>query len=179
MKTPNELVLENLYLADMYAHQYWWRYRHFLSFEGTLAYARLGLVRAAQRFDESRGYKFKTYAMWWVYSQVRRGLKVFGYEQNKKFYIVRSLNEKAFDDVDSDEKIDFVVDEDNVDQERVEVEEIYSKVMNKLDERQRGVAELLFVYGYNQSEVGRELGVTKQAVSQIRQKVADKAREMV
>ena len=177
MKTPNELVLENLYLVDIHAKKYWRRFSRFLSFEEIVAYARLGLVRAAHKFDESRGLKFSTFADWWIFSQIRWGLKKFGYEQNERFYDMRSLNKKKFDD--GEEYIDSLVDEKNVDEEVVRVRELYSMIANNLNEKQRNVVDLLFVYGYNQSEVGRELGISKQAVCQIRQTVENKAKQII
>jgi RNA polymerase primary sigma factor len=51
------------------------RYRHQgLPFLDLIQEGTLGLVRAAEKFDYRRGFKFSTYATWWIRQAVARGL---------------------------------------------------------------------------------------------------------
>ena len=58
-----ELTTENRRIVEAVARQY---QNHGLTMEQLIEEGNKGLVKAAERFDESKGFKFLSYAVWWI-----------------------------------------------------------------------------------------------------------------
>ena len=59
----NRLVEGNLRFAVMIAREY---QNRGIELQDLISAGNLGLITAAERFDETRGYKFISYAVWWI-----------------------------------------------------------------------------------------------------------------
>lgn len=68
-----ELILSNLKLVISVAKRYIPRLIG-MDFEDIIQEGNIGLIKAVEHFDHSKGYKFSTYATWWIKQSISRAL---------------------------------------------------------------------------------------------------------
>lgn len=73
-RARQQFIRSNLQLVVHVAKKYEKRTRKTLEFMDLVQEGNIGLSRAVELFDYSRGYKFSTYAYWWIRQAISRAL---------------------------------------------------------------------------------------------------------
>ena len=82
----NEIIKKNLRLVVSVAKRF---YSRDIDFLDVLQEGNLGLMKAVERFDYTKGYKFSTYATWWI----RQAINKFYNEKSRAIRLPAHLNE--------------------------------------------------------------------------------------
>jgi RNA polymerase primary sigma factor len=93
-RAREELVRSNLRLVVSVAQRYGQNAGD-LEFDDLVQEGTLGLQRAAEKFDPGLGYKFSTYATWWIRQAIGRSIDTTGYAIRLPVHVwerVRKIN---------------------------------------------------------------------------------------
>ncbi len=170
VQVKNQIVQANLRLVVSIAK------RHVTGTEDFFALVsdgNMSLIRAAEKFDFSRGNKFSTYASWAIMKNYARTIP----DEFKRRDRFRTSQEELFT-ATQDNRGDQLGEEAS---QRLREQQV-ERILSRLDERERKIIVSRFGLDHDREpltlkEVGTEMGVTKERIRQIESRALDKARQ--
>ena len=168
----NKLVYHNLKFVVNIAKNY---RNSNVPFADIISEGNLGLIRAAHKFDSSKGVKFISYAVWWIKNSINECIEKYNRDNETLSYDDYTINkctdlDHKFEQINEDfeEKIN------NIQSRKDAIESL----MKCLHEREIKILTLFFGLNGGKEmtleEVGKEMCLTNERVRQIKDSALSK-----
>ena len=144
-----------------------------LTFEDLISFGNIGLYRAAKKFDADRGFKFITYAIWYIKAEITAALS----ELSSTVRIPNSQNDEDF----SQQQITDFDGSNHEEESRFDKSDLMIElkmILNSLDRIEYDAITRFYGFGYEYAQpmddVAKHLGVSNERARQIVKKAERK-----
>lgn len=140
-------------------------------FSDLISEGNIGLLKAAKKFDERKGVKFISYAVWWIRSSIQDCIDTYINKQEVEAdpYTIERTSDMYDKDTSS-----FADPIDDDIQFKPNMEDSVNKLMKDLNDRERKILKMYYGLGGQQSytleEIGKEFNITSERVRVIKDK---------
>lgn len=166
---------EHLGLARMVAFKYTKFLAGKYTYDELLSFAYEGLIKAANRFDESKGCKFSTFAVPWIKGSISKALRddKWHFQRRGVPVLISSLNAI----VDDEEKVQF---EDLINggewEDKLSNNLLIETLIDQLEEKEKEIIYLRYFEDLTQVQVSKKLKLSQVQVSRSERKILQKMR---
>ena len=166
----DKLVNANLKFVVNYAKQY---RKSGVPFSDLISEGNIGLIKAAEKFDETKGVKFISYAVWWIRNSIQECInRYLGNieEVNAETHVFDNCKKAEYDYSSKIVNEEFEEELTNLQSREATI----SELMKTLKKREIRILSLYFgLYDGKEmtlDEIGQEMDLTKERVRQIKDK---------
>lgn len=180
LEARNKLVEANLKFVASVANSY---RGCGLSYEDLIAEGNLGLIRAMEKFEGTRGYKVISYSVWWIRQAIQEALakrNLLSCDELPKDYEEQNDDTEivSYKQIEEQPCVEIETHENSFD-----LKMMIARLINELGEREKEVVVKYFgLYGEQPQtleSIGGDLGITKERVRQLLEKSKKKMRSSV
>lgn len=166
----DKLINANLKFVVNYAKQY---RKSGVPFSDLISEGNIGLIKAAEKFDETKGVKFISYAVWWIRNSIQECINRYlgnVEEVNAETYVFDNCKKAEYDYSSKMVNEEFEEELTNLQSREATIAEL----MKTLKKREIRILSLYFgLYDGKEmtlDEIGQEMDLTKERVRQIKDK---------
>ena len=159
-KAKNDLCIKNRGLVDKHASFYFGFAGNDLSFDDLEQYGMMGLLKAAEKFEISKGFAFSTYAVCWIKQQIVRGIYDFGFNIRVPVHMMELIGRIARIDRDLEIK-------------GFNLNKRIQLIAQKLEMQERNIEEAIIIRNCFLSNASLDVPIGEEEVTELREMIPD------